>query len=987
MSESSEKQGSIAPKLKRRERSVSESSEEQDEWCERVLQYRFPSADQGAQAVPFLNQPVGRGGPPPPPPPILPLATQATALLNANRAVLMAARQAVVPGDNELLADQKALGSQILTLTQNMNGGNYRAALDTMPTAVALANKILGKASGGQAAEQKVPQHKSEKTPLQPPTQPVATPQKVVQQQQAPQLDPAMVARAKAAMDQFRTLLQTAAAVVPTSPAETAAQRDFVSQNTKLLSHEQAGNPSAVLATLPRVVGLARKVLALHDTAQVPAKQLSEQKSQYDGMKGVCADVVRTYFSPTAAASVSGIQMENLEAGKYFSAYMAALDNVEQSKRNLPSIGPIPPKFAQATKQCCEALITAGQDCLANLSKDKGGSKEAKRKLQIVSEGIKAARHMAIAMELAMIGEPTAQRPWDRETEQRAGGLQAAMSFETGYKRGSNLKETGSAGASDTFWVEAIPPGGQKATKNFIFKPVRGERSPAAADVPGSGAAKEALASANGKLFERQTGISLGVPETYVTTIGAYALDLKGPEDDGQPRIGSLQAFAPSGGALGVAAPEILRKIPPKECQKVAIQDIMSLNFDRHSGNLLLNTPPGGTPELVPIDHGGTLPTRKDFDAMRQRVGGLQLLPSKTVKVQNATLGLPGAYKNFDDETLAKLDLLDPNAMVQGMKDHLAALDKVNPGLNAQQKVAPESLQMSKRAMMFMKAAARELSPAEIQIALGQHGGALFDAQDAQFDDVADRIIAEMKPKKAAYEEIFTTSGQRRDDIFKTLEMNGWTPANGDLAGWVMADPTAALTLYKADAKHPALPQPGSGQQSANGSGLRATTQQIATAKGGLDPNKVIRQSVTTLVNRGTSHLASAADSDATRLLKMQQDIARLMSVGQSAAAEDMARDFEEQALHAGLKNLRIQADALYATRDSFFAGMGTDEEERAKRDKASGSKRDFIFRRLHRRINFDADYQKLQAMTAFGADIAEARMALASMKKRLEPL
>ena len=39
-------------------------------------------------------------------------------------------------------------------------------------------------------------------------------------------------------------------------------------------------------------------------------------------------------------------------------------------------------------------------------------------------------------------------------------------------------------------------------------------------------------------------------------------------------------------------------------------------------------------------------------------------------------LRIPGAYEKFDEETIAKLALLDPDAMVQGMRDQLTALGR-----------------------------------------------------------------------------------------------------------------------------------------------------------------------------------------------------------------------------------------------------------------------------------------------------------------------
>ena len=116
----------------------------------------------------------------------------------------------------------------------------------------------------------------------------------------------------------------------------------------------------------------------------------------------------------------------------------------------------------------------------------------------------------------------------------------------------------------------------------------------------------------------------MGIPETQVTTIAAHALDLKGGEADGQSRIGSIQEFAKSDGSVMDKPPSILAQIPAKQCQKIAVYDIMALNFDRHAGNLLLQTPQnGGPPEMVPIDHGATLPTRNDFAQTANLVGGM----------------------------------------------------------------------------------------------------------------------------------------------------------------------------------------------------------------------------------------------------------------------------------------------------------------------------------------------------------------------------
>lgn len=443
-----------------------------------------------------------------------------------------------------------------------------------------------------------------------------------------------------------------------------------------------------------------------------------------------------------------------------------------------------------------------------------------------------------------------------------------------------------------------------------------------------------------------------------------------------------MQEFAPSDGPLGTSGVGTRRKISAKQCQKIAINDIMGLNFDRHSGNLLLDTTKdANAPELVPIDHGCTLPTRKDFAAMADRIGGLSISRDGVVKVQNAVLGIPAAYEKFDTDTIAKLDLLDPDAMVQGMRDQLAALDKVNPGLDAQNKVADESLAMSKRSMMFMKAAARELSPAEIQIALGQHGEELFDADDAHFDGIADRVIAGMKAKSAGYTEIFTSSSGRLDEIVKTLQTNGWTPNHGDLASWIMADPVAALKLYKSGAVN------ANAQADADGN-PQASTKQVSDALGALDDTQVLRKSIGALTAKTVDYLTDVPRTAAAALDTLRAEVKDLLVSGDVVGAESKARQVEAEALELGLAVIRAEADTIYAQRDALFADMGTDEEELAKRAKAkTPAAAQIIVRRIANRrdsAKYDSD---VVAVTGINADLATARIVLPKLRRTLAPV
>jgi hypothetical protein len=790
----------------------------------------------------------------------------------------------------------------------------------------------------------------------------------------------------RTAYDDAKPTIYRAMSVSASTPEVQRARQDLSDRVDAMTALATNRKYPQALNALPGVVTAARKVIALGDVAGVKAKQLGVQQGQYEEMKGVCDEVVRTYFNPNAASSSGRVRKEKLNPGKHFKAYLTALETVETTRGKLPKKGPIPPSDVTAAKQDCDALMAAAQDYLTHFEQDLSDrekrDKTNQRKFQIVTEGLKAARQFSLAMEVQEIGAPTAQQPWDRETEARAGGLRAAVNFETGYKKGSDLSDTGGGGASSAFWVESKPPGAKKATKNFIFKPMQGERTPAKDDRPGAGAAKEALASANAKLFERQTGIDLGVPETQVTSIGSYALDLKGDEANGQPRVGSLQEFAPSDGPLGTAGVGARRKISAKQCQKIAISDIMGLNFDRHSGNLLLDgSKDPNAPDLVPIDHGCTLPTRKDFAAMANRIGGISISRDGVVKAQNAVLGIPAAFEKFDDDTIAKLDLLDPDAMVQGMRDQLLALDTVNPGLDSQNKVPDESLAMSKRSMIVMKAASRDLSPAEIQIAIGQHGEELFDADDAHFDGIAARIIADMKAKSAGYTEIFTSSSGRLDEIVKTLQTNGWAPDHGDLAAWIMADPVGALKLYKSGAVN------ANAQNDADGNPL-ASTKQVSDALAALSDTQVLRKSIGTLTAKTIDNLNGVPGTAARALDRARAEIKDLLTNGDVVGAEAKARQVEADSLELALGVIRTEADTLYTRRDPLFADMGTDEQELAKREKIKNADaKQLIVRRIANRRDSAKHYSDIVAVTGINADLAAARIALPKLRRTLTPI
>ena len=792
-----------------------------------------------------------------------------------------------------------------------------------------------------------------------------------------PQTDPRSAY--EAAHARARPVLDLAQQVVPTNDEMRRLAADFLDRLDALETAVGDGEFEPALELLPPAAAAARALLKARATEQAKVRQVAGQREQFGAMQEVFDSVTATYFNPNAGSSSRRLRKQGQNAGRPFKAYLDALEAMEQARAQLPKTGPFEPDQAEAARQAANGLLGAAQAYVdyfdnafsAREQKDKANL----RTLLIVNEGLKSARHFLLALDFLALPPPMQEQPWDTETELKAAGLRAAISFETGYKKGGDLSEGGQSGQSEAFWVEQRPPGSDKPTKDFLFKPTLGEVNVHDSMPPGSGALREALAFGNAKLFEQQTGISLGIPQTHVVTIGAYALDLQDGNDDGQSRIGSLQEFAPSDGQLRNFVSSTFGQITPEDCQPIMLHDIMALNFDRHTGNLLVQRDPDGAPPRpVPIDHGCTLPTREAFDEVSQRIGGLSYSRSeRSSNVQNVMLRLPGAYEKLDEETVARLQLLDPEAMVQGMRDSTQGIDDANPGFNGQEMLPEDSLQMSKRSMMFLKLAASELSPAEIQIAIGQHGAELFDTSEQAFEQVAMRVIATMKPKKAAYQEILT--GLDRETLFETLGANGWTPPDGNLGKWVMAHPGEALLLMKSGAINPNAPQD-------DRDGHRAMEDELQNQMQALDSEEVLRAFIQTLLDRAEDALHDVGQNEVGQLQPLRQEIAQKLEANDVVGAEAAARDLVAQAVDLALEHMRAEGEQLYAERDALFAGMGTNAEEDARiRAMQDGPERQAVVVRRYDRSNFDSYWGDLVLTTGANRNLPLARTRLGQLR------
>jgi hypothetical protein len=602
-------------------------------------------------------------------------------------------------------------------------------------------------------------------------------------------------------------------------------KRDVFGARTKLGDHSNA----------------ARNLVNGAKGLELKKEQLIAQATLFDEMAPVLDSVKKSSFREGQAALIG---KQDLSAGTHFKAYLSKLAALEAKKAAGQKVtakgGSTGLAFSGELKTLCIELIAAAEAHLTHYEQDlnpaQKNEKSSLSKKRYCEEGRLAARQYMMALDFDAIPDPRSPLGWSDEDQMRAATVRAQVNYHETYQTADKMGE--GAGASESRWLQGADWKAESAAKAgslrtdddglnlptnqrvAIFKAAVGETAPDGMnDKKGAGAIKEALASANAKLFATQTGIDLGVPETNVVAIHRYELSGGGPEkgrgpDKTDPNlvIGSSQQSAGAKdevAEMAATANTVRELIKTVDVQKIAMLDIMSLNCDRHAGNLMLKPGTDGAPTMVPIDHGGSMPSRADFETAKGRIAGVAADGS----IVNELLQMPSAYEPFDPQLLEQLDLLDPAAIEVGMKRQLAAMDAVHPGFDAAGKVPDSGLHMSKRAMMFMKRAARFLSPAEIQIALGQNGPALFDIDDAGFDVAADQVIAAFVPLKEAYKEVLTGPMEQRQELIDWLQSNGWVQLHCERnfkewsgAEFLMKNPELALKLFRSKTPNPSPP-------------------------------------------------------------------------------------------------------------------------------------------------------------------------------------
>ena len=399
---------------------------------------------------------------------------------------------------------------------------------------------------------------------------------------------------------------------------------------------------------------------------------------------------------------------------------------------------------------------------------------------------IAALRKFEMAHQFEDLGDP----PWDSAQSMRAASIRTSLSLDSLPPGEQHAERLGAQTSSPTFWVNQRNDRGGR-DKTYLLKP---ESLTVGGGMPDGGEPPRELVSARlADMLNGTLGMSLSVPETQVVTLGPERFPpdvLQRLRNDrtihDQPEYaGSVQQFERADGDMRDMSIEQLRQIPPREVQQLAIFDTIALNGDRHGGNIMFRRDGDNPPTLVPIDHGMTFLDRSGGDRIARQMGG----------EHNVLLSMASSHEPFDEDSLAGIARLDPDAMALALKRERATMERANPTTAG--KLSDEAIELSRRAAMFLKRAAPELPPAAVQMALARFNPELFDPDlDMRgFDELADRIIAKIKPDVGAIKELFLMPKDQRTRMEESLRAQGWQVSS--VGNNVLIDPATALKLWK----------------------------------------------------------------------------------------------------------------------------------------------------------------------------------------------
>jgi hypothetical protein len=512
----------------------------------------------------------------------------------------------------------------------------------------------------------------------------------------------------------------------------------------------------------PEAVAWAAKMFRVRGWKSNTAKN----KALKADLDGVAANLLQ----PDGPDSAAALTAEKLDPGSEFKTYMKCLAAYEQAPD---------PKAAAL-------LRTAAEIYIAHYDTHSTSQKKQKRTLRKFQACQKTIADLDLKAKIQDIGDP----PWNSTTAMEAATVKAEADFSTLPLGGQKAETLDGKGVNPTFWVNKASDDPAKPAKTYLFKPATAKQDRTGVP-PGGEPAREALTGRAADILNGMTGIDFKVPDTHIVKVERkrfegvpLAASVVDRDGDG-PLVGSLQQFAPSKGEMRDNPPSLSRAVSPERCQEMAILDIVTMNVDRHGGNFMIDGDEKGA-DIVPIDNGLSFPD-SPIDLSRMSTS------------HNALLRLPGSHEPFTPEMLKKIAKIDPAALKVALKSEVGDIEAVHS--SAKLKVADAALEQSRRSAMFLKLAAPTLTPAAVQVALGQNADSLFDTtlDDRAFAVQAQTIIATIAQQQNDLAAFFQMSLSEYLLLEKECESLGWDTR--DLS------PQQAMAVFKSGTQKPAAPR------------------------------------------------------------------------------------------------------------------------------------------------------------------------------------
>lgn len=359
---------------------------------------------------------------------------------------------------------------------------------------------------------------------------------------------------------------------------------------------------------------------------------------------------------------------------------------------------------------------------------------------------------------LTLAGDP----PWTAKTAMQATAAKVQLDLLSIPTANRKLVPNGDQSVNETFWVENAGDDGSK-TKSFLCKPAGNKPDTVN---PGGGPSggeviREALAGRAAQFFLTK-GIDIGMPETHVVKLRPELIG-KASGATGDVTC-SVQQFGKSIGPLGAQSRADLAKIDAKKVASLAVFDAITLNNDRHSGNVLM----GADGSLIPIDHGENFSEVSSPDAAAR-------LGVTLAGTANGLLKIPSAHDPMPDEIAKSVGAFNPGDFAETLRDDRDAIAGEHGDMSGM--ITDEAILSAARAADFTKRAAKmKISVAAIQVALGTHVAELLDPTLGlgDFARNADRILADVAKQQSAIKEVCLTSDTDYEILCQEAEKLGW---------------------------------------------------------------------------------------------------------------------------------------------------------------------------------------------------------------------